>query len=79
MKVALIHPHFDAPRGAEKIVFVQAHAMRAWKEDRIFHDEVAADPAITKLLSPKTLARTFDSSRQLVNVDAIFKRVLGAD
>ena len=58
---------------------VQAHAMRAWKEDRIFRDEVAADPAITKLLSPKTLARTFDSSRQLVNVDAIFKRVLGAD
>ena len=28
MKVALIHPHFDAPRGAEKIVFVQAHALR---------------------------------------------------
>ncbi len=28
MKVALFHPHFDAPRGAEKIVFVQAHALR---------------------------------------------------
>jgi adenylosuccinate lyase len=58
---------------------VQAHAMRAWKEDRIFRDEVAGDPEITRLLSRKTLARTFDSSRQLVNVDAIFKRVLGAD
>ena len=28
MQVALLHPHFDAPRGAEKIVFVQAHALR---------------------------------------------------
>jgi adenylosuccinate lyase len=56
---------------------VQAHATQAWKEDLAFRDEVARDPAITKLLSPKKLARTFDSTRQLGNVDAIFKRVLG--
>ena len=56
---------------------VQEHAMRAWKEDLNFRDEVARDPAIAKLLSPKKLARTFDYSRQLTNVDAIFKRVLG--
>ena len=30
---------------------VQSHAMRAWKEDLIFRDEVARDPAIAKLLS----------------------------
>ncbi len=29
---------------------VQAHAMRAWKEDLIFRDEVAKDEAISKLL-----------------------------
>jgi len=29
VKVALVHPHFDAPRGAEKIVFVHAHALRS--------------------------------------------------
>jgi adenylosuccinate lyase len=57
---------------------VQSHAMRAWKEDRVFRDEVAADPEITKLLSPEKLIRTFDYTRQLGNVDAIFKRVLGA-
>ena len=55
---------------------VQSHAMRAWKNDLSFRDEVARDPKIAKLLSPKILARTFDYSRQLTNVDAIFKRVL---
>ncbi len=56
---------------------VQSHAMRAWKEDLNFREEVARDPAITKLLSPEKLNRTFDYTRQLGNVDAIFKRVLG--
>jgi adenylosuccinate lyase len=56
---------------------VQSHAMRAWKEDLVFSDEVAKDAAITSLLSPEKLAKTFDYSRQLGNVDAIFKRVLG--
>ena len=56
---------------------VQSHAMRAWKDDLSFRDEVARDPKIAKLLSPRKLDRTFDYSRQLTNVDAIFKRVLG--
>jgi adenylosuccinate lyase len=56
---------------------VQSHAMRAWKDDLNFREEVARDPAITKLLSPEKLAKTFDYTRQLGNVDAIFKRVLG--
>jgi adenylosuccinate lyase len=51
--------------------------MRSWKEDLIFRDEVAKDPAITNRLSPEKLARTFDLYRQLANVDAIFERVLG--
>ncbi|HSZ17919.1 MAG TPA: adenylosuccinate lyase [Terracidiphilus sp.] len=56
---------------------VQSHAMRAWKDDLVFRDEVARDPAITKLLTTEKLERTFDYTRQLGNVDAIFKRVLG--
>ncbi|MGD0096467.1 MAG: adenylosuccinate lyase [Terracidiphilus sp.] len=56
---------------------VQVHAMRAWKEDLVFRDEVAKDQAITKLLVPEKLAQAFDYNRQLGNVDAIFKRVLG--
>ena len=56
---------------------VQAHAMRAWKDDLVFRDEVARDAQITALLSPEKLERTFDYTRQLGNVDAIFRRVLG--
>ena len=55
---------------------VQAHAMRAWKEDLVFRDEVARNSAITALLSAEQLDRTFDYTRQLGNVDAIFRRVL---
>jgi adenylosuccinate lyase len=58
---------------------VQSHAMRAWKEDLVFRDEVAKDPAISGLLSPEHLTKTFDMTRQLGNVDAIFARVLGAE
>ncbi len=56
---------------------VQSHAMRAWKEDLVFLDEVAKDAAITSLLTAEQLAKTFDYTRQLGNVDAIFRRVLG--
>ena len=49
--------------------------MRAWKEDLIFRDEVAKDPEIALRLPSEHLARTFDYTRQLANVDAIFTRV----
>ena len=58
---------------------VQGHAMRSWKEDLVFRDEVARDAAISGLLSTEQLAKTFDMTRQLGNVDAIFARVLGAN
>jgi adenylosuccinate lyase len=56
---------------------VQSHAMRSWKEDLVFRDEAARDPKINALLSPEKLERTFDYTRQLSNVDAIFRRVVG--
>src|SRR6202034_4439561 len=55
---------------------VQTHAMRAWKEDLVFRDEIAKVPEITSRLTPEKLARAFDYHRQLANVDAIFSRVL---
>src|SRR5271168_4563557 len=55
---------------------VQSHAMRSWKEDLVFRDEVAKEPEITSRLSPEKLAHAFDYTRQLANVDAIFARVL---
>jgi len=56
---------------------VQSHAMRSWREELVFRDEVAKDPAISSRLSPEKLAKTFDLHRQLKNVDAIFDRVIG--
>jgi len=56
---------------------VQSHAMRAWKEDLNFREEAARDPKISSLLTAEKLERTFDYTRQLKNVDAIFQRVLG--
>ena len=56
---------------------VQAHAMRAWKEDLVFRDEVNKDATIASLLRPEKLRQTFDHTRQLGHVEAIFKRVLG--
>jgi adenylosuccinate lyase len=58
---------------------VQGHAMRAWKEDLVFREEVAKDAEISALLSAEHLAKTFDMTRQLGNVNAIFTRVLGKD
>jgi adenylosuccinate lyase len=56
---------------------VQSHAMRAWKEDLTFRDEIAKVPEITSSLTPTQLAAAFDYTRQLTNIDAIFTRVLG--
>ena len=56
---------------------VQSHAMRSWKEDLVFREEVAKVPEITSRLSPQQLEHAFDYRRQLANVDAIFHRVLG--
>src|SRR6202012_4306905 len=55
---------------------VQGHAMNSWKNDLVFRDEIAKVPEITARLSPEKLARAFDYTRQLANVDAIFNRVL---
>jgi adenylosuccinate lyase len=58
---------------------VQQHAMNAWQNDLVFRELVSADPGISARLSQEKLAETFDLSRQLGNVDAIFERVLGAE
>ncbi|MGH9814948.1 MAG: adenylosuccinate lyase [Candidatus Acidiferrales bacterium] len=54
---------------------VQEHAMAAWESESSLHERAAADPRITKFLDSKALERTFNLSRQLRHVDAIFARV----
>jgi adenylosuccinate lyase len=54
---------------------VQEHAMAAWETETGLRERAAADPRITKFLDSAALERTFDLSRQLRQVDAIFARV----
>jgi len=65
-----------APR-EDAYKWVQGHAMAAWESDSSFQVRVAADANIAKFLNAKALAHTFDLSRQLRAVDAIFRRVFG--
>ena len=59
----------------EAYKLVQAHATKAWQTDGNFQAEVLADPAIRYYLNQERLSDIFSVSRQLENVDHIFRRV----
>jgi len=59
----------------EAYKLVQSHAMHAWQNDGDFQAAVLADPAIQYYLAPQKLAEIFSVSRQLGNVEHIFRRV----
>jgi adenylosuccinate lyase len=54
---------------------VQAHAMRAWKEDLNFHDLILNDPEIGSRVPRAKIDQAFNLKRQLKNIDKIFARV----
>lgn len=54
---------------------VQAHAMKAWKEDLNFRQLVMNDKEIAARVPRKQIEQAFDLQRQLRNVDKIFDRV----
>ncbi len=54
---------------------VQAHAMDAWDNDKVFRELVANDPEVKAIVPPERLAEAFNLERQLGHVDYIFKRV----
>ena len=56
---------------------VQAHAMRAWRDESDFRAAAESDPDIRAALGPEGIARSFSLERQLRNVDKIFARVFG--
>ncbi|MFB3812880.1 MAG: adenylosuccinate lyase [Terriglobales bacterium] len=57
--------------------WVQRNAMRAWNEGLNFRELVLKDPDITARVPRQKIERAFDLSRQLRNIDEIFKRVFG--
>jgi adenylosuccinate lyase len=54
---------------------VQAHALRAWDEDRNFAALLREDPAITAVLSPGELEALFDVEYHLAHIDAAYTRL----
>ncbi|HEV2298200.1 MAG TPA: adenylosuccinate lyase [Candidatus Acidoferrales bacterium] len=63
-----------APR-EDAYKWVQGHAMAAWESETSFRERVAADANIARFMNAAALEKTFDLSRQLKSVDAIFARV----
>ncbi len=57
-------------------VLVQRNAMRAWKGDGRFRDNLAADADVSAKLSKDTIAKLFDLDHALQHVPAIVERAL---
>lgn len=54
---------------------VQRNAMRTWRSDKTFKEEIWSDPEIQKYFSKKEIDRLFELSHHLKQVNTIFKRV----
>lgn len=56
---------------------VQRNAMKVWKENKDFLEELLADEDVTKALSPEVIRDQFDLGYHTKHVDDIFVRVFG--
>lgn len=61
----------------EAYVLVQRNAMRAWKGDGRFRDNLAADADVAGKLAPGAITKLFDLDHALAHVPAILDRALG--
>lgn len=59
----------------ESYRIVQRNAMRVWKEESDFCEQLKSDPGIKKHLSRKEIEDCFDYKYHLKNIDGIFKRL----
>ena len=60
----------------EAYVLVQRNAMRAWRGDGAFRDNLGADADVSSRLSAQTLAKLFDLDHALQHVPGIVERAL---
>ncbi len=56
---------------------VQRNAMKVWKEDADFLNELKADKEVLEKISKKKLSELFDIGYHIKNIDKIFLRVFG--
>jgi adenylosuccinate lyase len=59
-------------------VLVQRNAMRAWRGDGAFRDNLAADADVAAKLSQKALDALFDLDHALAHVPGIVERALAS-
>jgi adenylosuccinate lyase len=62
----------------EAYVLVQRNAMRAWKGDGRFRDNLAGDADVSKLLAKERIAELFDLDHALRFAPTIVERALSA-
>ena len=62
----------------EAYVLVQRNAMRAWRGDGAFRDNLGADADVSARLTKETLAQLFDLEHALQHVPGIVDRALSA-
>ncbi len=60
----------------EAYVYVQRNAMRAWKGEGRFRDNLEADTELTAKISKEVIAKCFDLDHALSHVPAILERAL---
>ncbi len=58
---------------------VQRNAMRVWQDGEDYRALLAADPDVSRLLTPGEIEQAFDIGYHLKHVDTIFERVFGGD
>jgi adenylosuccinate lyase len=58
---------------------VQTNAMAVWHKKGTLRDLLASDPEVRKWLDERELDRAFDLDRQMLHVDAIYRRVFGGE
>ena len=61
----------------EAYKLVQRNAMKVWKDNKDFQDELLSDKDVRHLLSEEDIREKFDLAYHTKNVDTIFKRVFG--
>jgi adenylosuccinate lyase len=62
----------------EAYVLVQRNAMRAWKGDGKFRDNLAGDADVAAKIGKDQLAKLFDLDHALAHVPTIVERALAA-
>ena len=72
--LALINKGMSREKAYEVI---QKNAMKVWKKNIDFKEEIKKDPIIKEFLSENEIEKNFDNEYHIKNLDYIYKNVFG--